>query len=393
MPDPNPATPGPSPGQLANPYAPITHEGGSHKLVAMFNLRPKSLTEAVEFSKLMATSQLVPKQYQAKPNDILIAVQMGAEVGLSPLQSLNSICVIHERPTMWGDGLKAVVDHSGVLAEFEERDSGAALAQAEGYCRVKRKGQPACPKDDKGHCTNQANDINGVCCTTRRFTLEDATRAGLIARSDGKKENAQHGVGPWQCYPGRMLMMRARAWALRDTCGDVLKGLQVREEIEDIKEADARIDGQPAMPRRRSQTPMTIDAPEVQKGAADEALASMRTSAGGGAPTKSATRTNGGGGGDKPAGQSWTGQVRLIEKKAGGTTAKPWTKYSIHTVDGEKFGTFDATAAKLAEGFRQTGELAVIEWNLGAYGKDLTGIRAADQPPGDAPQDEPGERG
>src|SRR5262249_49394 len=34
-------------------------------------------------------------------------------------------------------------------------------------------------------------------------------------------------------YPRRMLMMRARSWALRDGFADVLRGLSIREEVED----------------------------------------------------------------------------------------------------------------------------------------------------------------
>ena len=55
--------------------------------------------------------------------------------------------------------------------------------------------------------------------------LDDAKRAGLL----GKK-------GPWTEYPQRMLQMRARSWALRDGFADVLKGLSVREEAQDIPE-------------------------------------------------------------------------------------------------------------------------------------------------------------
>src|SRR6185437_4923253 len=39
--------------------------------------------------------------------------------------------------------------------------------------------------------------------------------------------------GPWQGYPQRMLKMRARSWMIRDGFADVLRGLHLREEVED----------------------------------------------------------------------------------------------------------------------------------------------------------------
>jgi hypothetical protein len=49
----------------------------------------------------------------------------------------------------------------------------------------------------------------------------------------------------YKSYPKRMLQMRARAFALRDMFPDVLKGLQVREEVEDFVEASSPRDVTP----------------------------------------------------------------------------------------------------------------------------------------------------
>jgi hypothetical protein len=53
------------------------------------------------------------------------------------------------------------------------------------------------------------------------------TQASAFALADTQKE------GPWQTYPRRMLTMRARSWALRDGFADVLRGLSIREEVDD----------------------------------------------------------------------------------------------------------------------------------------------------------------
>jgi len=229
----------------------------------VFSLVPRNLTEAMEYAKLIAASGVVPEAYVGKPGDCLVAIQMGAEVGLRPLAALQNIAVINGRPTMWGDAVLAVVRNSGLLEWIKERSPDDALAKGEGWCQVKRKGSP--------------DPIE------RRFTLEDADRAGLISRSAGQKDGAQKGKGTWLTYPGRMLMWRARTWALRDEFDDVLKGLQIREEVVDMEHVGTKDGTDIYMPRSRSGS----KAPPVEEGAVDAfikenaATAPVRTNGGG----------------------------------------------------------------------------------------------------------------
>lgn len=162
-----------------------------------FLMEPQSLNEAMEFANLLANSNLVPKAYQQKPGDIMVACQWGAEIGLKPLQSLQNIAVINNIPAVWGDALVALVRGSG-LCEYIKQDWDDASKTA--TCRVKRKGEPE---------------------EMRQFSEEDARVAGHLNK-DTYKKNLQ-----------RMLSIRARAFALRDVFADVLKGLKVAEEVED----------------------------------------------------------------------------------------------------------------------------------------------------------------
>ena len=56
-----------------------------------FSLAPTSFSEAERFSELIARSSFAPKGYAGKPGDVLVAIQMGAEVGLAPMQALQNI--------------------------------------------------------------------------------------------------------------------------------------------------------------------------------------------------------------------------------------------------------------------------------------------------------------
>jgi len=161
------------------------------------DLGPQTFEQALIFSKHLADSDLVPKDFKGKPGNCLIAIQWGAELGLKPLQAIQNIAIINGRPALWGDAVIALVRSSPLCEYVVEIDDGNTAT-----CKVKRKGEQE---------------------QTRTFSMEDARAAGLAGKQ-----------GTWSQYPKRMRQMRARAFALRDVFPDVLRGLPVAEEIMDI---------------------------------------------------------------------------------------------------------------------------------------------------------------
>lgn len=162
---------------------------------------PATLGEAMEFSKMLAESNMVPKAYQNKPGDIMVCVQWGMELGLAPLQAMQNIAVINGKPSVWGDALIAMVQASPVCEDIQEFIEGEGTPNPVAVCVAHRKGRSP---------------------VTAKFSVDDAKRAGLWNKQ-----------GPWTQYPKRMLKMRARGFALRDAFPDVLKGLITAEEAQD----------------------------------------------------------------------------------------------------------------------------------------------------------------
>lgn len=162
---------------------------------------PATLGEAMEFSKMLSESNMVPKAYQNKPGDIMVCVQWGMELGLAPLQAMQNIAVINGKPSVWGDALIAMVQASPVCEDIEEWIEGEGTPNPVAICIAKRKGRKP---------------------VTAKFSVDDARRAGLWGKQ-----------GPWTQYPQRMLKMRARGFALRDAFPDVLKGMITAEEAQD----------------------------------------------------------------------------------------------------------------------------------------------------------------
>ena len=178
---------------------------------------PVTLDEAMRFSEMLAKSSMVPKQYQNKPEDVLVAVQWGKELGLAPLQALQNIACINGKPSVYGDAALALIQASPLCEGIEERMEGEGTPNPQAVCVAHRKGRKP---------------------VVATFSVEDAKRAGLWGKQ-----------GPWSSYPKRMLAMRARGFALRDAFPDVLKGLISAEEAADYPdEAKPRPVAKPANP-------------------------------------------------------------------------------------------------------------------------------------------------
>lgn len=168
---------------------------------ASVSLAPTNMPEAMQFADMLAKSDMVPKDFKGRPANVLVAIQWGYEVGLGPLQALQNIAVINGRPSIWGDAALALVRGHPACEAVREGVEGEGEAR-QGFCEVKRRGQPA---------------------ERRTFSVADARKAGLWGKS-----------GPWQQYPDRMLQLRARGFAIRDVFPDALRGVITREEAQDM---------------------------------------------------------------------------------------------------------------------------------------------------------------
>lgn len=162
-----------------------------------FDFTPHSIEQAMQYAKMIADSELAPKDYRGKPGNVIVAIQMGADLGLKPMQAIQNISIINGRCSLWGDAMLGVVKaHPEFENIIEYVENGVAT------CTVYRHNQDP---------------------HTQTFSMEDAKKAGLSGKA-----------GPWTQYPNRMLQMRARSFALRNTFPDALRGIHMVEEARDL---------------------------------------------------------------------------------------------------------------------------------------------------------------
>lgn len=226
-------------------------------------LAPKDLDGYWRMAQMLADSGMVPEEYARKPQAIIVATQMGKELGLSTNQSLQSITVIKGKPSVYADGLTGLLNGSGLVEDWKERFVMREVHLETGEIVSEREVDPSdlplnleeWPDNLKAESIiirkNRKTPSKGV------FSVADAKRQGTWNKPNKK------GKSVWQKHPARMLMWRARTYAARDGFSDVLKGLHVFEEVidydADLEESNGHyeVKESPTTPT----TPTTPDTP------------------------------------------------------------------------------------------------------------------------------------
>jgi len=198
--------------------------------ISAHGLVPRTIGELSRLAHAMVAGGIAPRD--VSPEKAIGIMLAGIEIGMTPIQSLSNICFINGRPTLWGDGVSALLWRSGQLAAAPEEFIEGNGDDRTAVCRLRRKG------------------ATGV--IERRFSMADAKRAGLLSKDN------------WQKYPDRQLRWRAFSWAARDGFADVLKGLWTREEAADIEETVYEISEPQPMPQPK-EVPQQQQPPQPEK--------------------------------------------------------------------------------------------------------------------------------
>lgn len=169
-------------------------------------IMPQNMDELARLCDAIARS---PSTQWSNPMDVLVSVQTGMELGMTPMQALSNVPVVKGRPFVMGAAALGVCRRDRAFAEgtdLELRYEGEGASRA---CFV------------RSHKRGQEQPTEWT-----RFGMDDAERANLVRPQSG-----------WVTYPDRMLRWRAIGWHLRDHYSEVVLGLYLYEEAEDVGSA------------------------------------------------------------------------------------------------------------------------------------------------------------
>lgn len=214
---------------------------------AFSGLIPTSIGEAFTLAQTLAKSTAIPKGYRGKPENILVSILAGLEIGLTPIRSLNMLTNISGNLGMRADLAIALVRRSGVLDYYDEgyeeregTDGDLATRAADGgkilaLVKTVPKGAPY------GWASGRRKGDPPGQITTRVFSWVDADTAEIWEddESSGRKRSKLSERFNYKSFPGDIYPKRARTRVLGVLFSDVLAGMPTVESLEGGQVIDA----------------------------------------------------------------------------------------------------------------------------------------------------------
>lgn len=163
----------------------------------------EAFNQALRAAQMLSQSSLVPQNYQGKPQDCFIAVEMAARMNTSPIFIMQNLYVVKGRPSWAGQACMAMINACGKFRDVKHVYTGQKGTDSRGcYVTATR--------------ISDGETVNGT----------EVTMA--LVKAEGWITNTK-----WKNMPEQMLGYRAASFFARMYCPEALMGLQTYEEIQD----------------------------------------------------------------------------------------------------------------------------------------------------------------
>ena len=167
----------------------------------------KAFQGLFDIGKMFATSSLVPQNYQGKPMDCAIAVDMANRMGVSPMMVMQNLYVVKGKPSWSGQACMSMIQASEKYKNVMPVYIGARGSDDWG-CYIKAIDR------------NTGEEVQGA-----RITIKMAKDEGWYNKPGSK----------WTTIPELMLAYRAAAFFARVYIPNALMGCAVEGEAADIE--------------------------------------------------------------------------------------------------------------------------------------------------------------
>ena len=186
--------------------------------------------KSLEICTALSKSNMVPKDFQGKPENILIAMEISQRTGSSLLAVMQSLNIIQGRPTFGSKYIIAAINSTGKFSplrfQFTEEDTEREVVYVysvwENSVKVKKEIKAKIKnRTCRAYCTDKST---GEILYSPEVSLEMAVQEGWYTK-DGSK---------WKTMPDLMLMYRSATMFGGIYAPEVTMGMSSKEEIEDI---------------------------------------------------------------------------------------------------------------------------------------------------------------
>lgn len=155
--------------------------------------------------KMLASSNLVPSQFQGNIANTMIALELANRTGSSPFMTMQNLYVVHGRPGFSATYIIAAINSCGRFSPLRFDLDGEG--------------------DSRGCVAWVIEKATGDRLEGSRVSIDMAKKEGWYGKQGSK----------WQTMPDQMLRYRAAAFFGRLYAPDILMGMQTAEELDDIE--------------------------------------------------------------------------------------------------------------------------------------------------------------
>ncbi len=227
---------------------------------SLLPIYPTSFDDVVRFARMSIIGGMIKpitKGYgdsaETEGNNALEAratmvILQGMELGLPPMQSVQLLAMINGRITAHSEAVPGLLLSKGF--KIKQSWSGTEM------------------QDDWTAICELARPDGGVFVGT--FSVKDAKQANLWDQREKikkkRKDKSEYEVdndSAWKRYPKRMLWARALGFAAKDGGSDAMKGLMVREEMDDFIRSELARDITPDADAIRVSKPLALELPDI----------------------------------------------------------------------------------------------------------------------------------
>lgn len=182
-------------------------------------------------AQLLAGADIVPKAFQSKPANVLIALNMAQRMNAEPLMVMQNLYIVNGNPSWSSKFLIACFNTCGRFSSIKYDFFGEPNTDGWG-CRA--------------YCTELATKEKQVSVDV---TMKMAKDEGWVSKSGSK----------WKTMPQLMMQYRAAAFLIRTVAPEISMGLQTSEEIEDTIVLSAQEDGSFGLEQKAAEAQALIE--------------------------------------------------------------------------------------------------------------------------------------
>ena len=177
---------------------------------------------AYKMAVALSKTALVPKQFQGKPEDCLVALDYARRLGITPTAIMPHLFCVYGTPSMSVQMMIALVNRSGKFTRvaWDEGTDGTIKYAGLGGKTVEIPNLYAC-----AYFTELSTKTKII---SPRVDMQMALINGWLTKGHDKNQ-----LSPWEKIPQTMLRWRSASMLIKATCPELTLGLESTEDVRD----------------------------------------------------------------------------------------------------------------------------------------------------------------